>query len=615
MAKNLNSTTRDKQTKSKQQKMSTWQLLKRFFSFLEKKDQRMVIVGIFVALLSSACLIIATLLTGLVITKSLTPAIVGLEAFNVTRFAIYIAVMGVLFLSYAVAGYFQNRIFINISYKAATQMRKVAMDKLLFMPTAFYDKEMAGDLIQSLVTDISNVSNTVTKLVSQVFANLFSIIFGLFSLFFISSILALIIMVSLVSFLAVTILMIRKARPAMIATQAAFGEINAYVEEMLRNTKITQTLDNQAQAQSDFNTIAHKIYKHSFVGDFYQRIFDPWFIFASNITVIIAIILALVFKLGGVPTFGLLYKEADAGFVVALISQVFTINGTIQQVMLLFLTVQLGHASSQRVFRITDLIPPDSNQPTVPLPAGTKGEIRFQNVFFKYNENSPTYQLNDATFYAKPGQTIAIVGPTGAGKTTIISLLSKFYYYNQGSITLDGIELNQIDKHDLRDIMAVVLQDSFMFNDTILNNLKIAKPEATLEEVREVTRLVSADDFILKLKNGYDTVLENNGANLSQGERQLLAIARAVLGDKKILILDEATSNVDSNTEKIIQTALQDTIMKNKTSIVIAHRLSTIKNADLILVVEGGRIIEKGNHQELMARQGYYWNLYQTQFN
>lgn len=240
--------------------------------------------------------------------------------------------------------------------------------------------------------------------------------------------------------------------------------------------------------------------------------------------------------------------------------------------------------------------------------------MNFRNVCFRYDKNSSKYQLKNATFEALPGQIIAIVGPTGAGKTTIINLLSKFYEYEEGSIKIDGVELTKITKKNLRDLMSVVLQDSFMFNETIMDNLKVASDKITNQEVYEMASLTSAHNFIQKLEKGYDTVIENSGQSLSQGERQLLSITRALLGKKKVLILDEATSNVDSNTEQIIQKALQEELMKDRTSIVIAHRLSTIKNANLILVVDDGQIIEQGNHASLMEAKGYYFNLYENQF-
>ncbi|VEU76797.1 ABC transporter ATP-binding protein [Mycoplasmopsis columbina] len=599
---------------TKNKKITTFSILKNFFSFLEKREKWMVVLGITFAILSSISIVVASFFTGIVITQIFEPSIKEENQFNTQYFVTLTVIMSLLFILYSVFGYLQNRIFVHISLKSATKIRGMAMNKLILMPTAFYDREMTGDLISTLVNDVNNVSNGVTKLLSSLFTNIFTLLFGVISMIFISSVLAIIIVVLTLLFMSITLWWLRKVRPAMIQTQNAFGDLNGYVEEMLRNTKITQTFDAQEKAQKGFNEIAQRIYKHAFIGDFYQRIFEPWFIFVSNTIVIVAIVLALIFKNNNISTYGILYNQADTGFTVALITSIFTFTGNFQALITLVLNLQLGFASSTRVFRLLELNPPTDPVDTVKLPKDVEGMIRFDKVWFKYNPDLASYQLRDASFYAKGGQTIAIVGPTGAGKTTIINLLSKFYYYQRGSITLDGIELNKIDKHDLRDVMAVVLQDSFMFNDTVLNNLKIAKPDATLEEVREVAKMLSADDFIQKMKNGYDTMIENNGLSLSQGERQLLAIVRAILGNKKILILDEATSNVDSNTEKIIQNALQEKIMKGKTSIVIAHRLSTIKNANLILVIENGQIIEKGDHQELMALKGYYWNLYETQF-
>ncbi|MEA4115390.1 ABC transporter ATP-binding protein [Mycoplasma sp. 744] len=594
--------------------ISSLTILKRFYGFLDPASKKLLIIGIIFALFSAISTISATLLTGQIVTLVFEPVIFAQKDLNLKLFIILSTAMLLLNLAYAIFGYLQNRLFVKIAYLSAKKMRQIAMNKLLYMPIAFYDKEQTGDLISTLVNDISNSANAITRFLTQVFTNVFSIIFTFIAMCFISSTLTIIILILAVLLMSISVFMTKKARPALIGTQNAFGDLNAYLEEMLNNAKITQTFDAQEPAQIKFNNITDKIYKNAFVGDFFQRIFDPWFIFASNFIVISAILLALIFKNNNISVYGISYSTPDSGFVIALISLIYGLMGTIQVLITMVLSMQLGFASSTRVFRLVDLIIPQEETNTIKLD-NPQGLINFNNVSFKYNKNSSKYQLENASFYAKSGQTIAIVGPTGAGKTTIINLLSRFYEYDQGSITIDNIELKKINKHDLRDIMAVVLQDSFMFNDTILNNLKIAKPNATKEEFEEVIKLVAADSFIARLKNGYDTILENNGNNLSQGEKQLLAIARAILGNKKILILDEATSNVDSNTEKIIQNALQNSIMKNKTSIVIAHRLSTIRNANLILVVNAGKIIEKGTHEELMESKGYYWNLYTSQFN
>ncbi|UUM19394.1 ABC transporter ATP-binding protein [Mycoplasma sp. 1018B] len=594
--------------------ISSLAILKRFYGFLDPASKKLLIIGIIFALFSAISTISATLLTGQIVTLVFEPVIFAQKDLNLKLFIILSTAMLLLNLAYAIFGYLQNRLFVKIAYLSAKKMRQIAMNKLLYMPIAFYDEEQAGDLISTLVNDISNSANAITRFLTQVFTNVFSIIFTFIAMCFISSTLTIIILILAILLMSISVFMTKKARPALIGTQNAFGDLNAYLEEMLNNAKITQTFDAQEPAQIKFNNITDKIYKNAFVGDFFQRIFDPWFIFASNFIVISAILLALIFKNNNISVYGISYSKPDSGFVIALISLIYGLMGTIQVLITMVLSMQLGFASSTRVFRLVDLIIPEEETNTIKLD-NPQGLINFNSVSFKYNKNSFKYQLENASFYAKSGQTIAIVGPTGAGKTTIINLLSRFYEYDQGSITIDNIELKKINKHDLRDIMAVVLQDSFMFNDTILNNLKIAKPNATKEEIEEVIKLVAADSFIARLKNGYDTILENNGNNLSQGEKQLLAIARAILGNKKILILDEATSNVDSNTEKIIQNALQNSIMKNKTSIVIAHRLSTIRNANLILVVNAGKIIEKGTHEELMESKGYYWNLYTSQFN
>lgn len=595
-------------------KVSTFTLFKSIFQFLDKEDRYFAIIGMIFASLSSAATIIGTYFTGKAITHFFLPTIGNPDSFDFNAFIIYSVEIGILFLLYAVFGFLQNKIFVNLSFKTAMRMRKISMEKLLKMPISYFDKQKTGDIISTLVNDINNFSNSVSMLMTQFFSGLTSIILTLIMMTFQSVVLMIVIVLLAILLFSVTIFMLKQARPALINLQNEFGNLNAYVEEMLTNAKVTQVLDRQESAQVKFNSIAHNIYSHALKGDFWQKIFDPWFIFSSNVIVLVTIVLGLVFKTNNWNVYGIDYTKVDYGMMVALISLIFGLTGNIQTILTGLFQVQLGVASATRVLKLTNLNVPVEQTVDIDINK-IQGLIEFNNVSFKYNPDSTKYQIKNASFYAKPGQTIAIVGPTGAGKTTIINLLSKFYEYQEGQIKIDNIDLKTISKHDLRDIMAVVLQDSFLFNDTIFNNLKIAKPDATLEEVRHIAKMVSVDDIIMRMKDGYNTIVDNSDTSLSQGEKQLLAIARAILGNKKILVLDEATSNVDSNTEQIIQNTLQNVVMKNKTSIVIAHRLSTIKNANLILVVNDGEIIEKGNHRELMEAKGYYWNLYTSQFN
>lgn len=605
---------KNKKTKNKKNKATTIALLKSAFRFMGK-EKGILIWGIILAFFQSLFYTIGTGMTGLIVKEFLNSSVIDHpEKFDLTLFIITNIAIGLCFLLYGISRILQGKLFISSSFKIACRMREKAMANLLYMPISYHDKQQAGSQISTLTNDINNTAQSLVQLLNETFGNIFNILFSVAFMFIYSVTLSLIFIPISFIFISLSWLIIAKARQPYIRVINHFADLNGFVEEMLKNTKVTQTFDREPEANQKLSKIAKTIKKDAFVGDLYSKFFDPWFTIFSNFLVLIVLLVTVKFFEKKIPFLGLAGENEPYALVIGYINLLWNYTITVQVLFNVIFSVQIGVASTTRIFDLVNLTVPAPISKPVYLGNDVKGQIEFNNVSFKYDPSSEKYQLKNATFYAKPGQTIAIVGPTGAGKTTIINLLSKFYDYAAGSIKIDGIELRDIPKDDLRDKMAVVLQDSFMFNDTIWNNLRVSNPRANDKDIIEAAILTSAHNFIQKYENGYDTVIENNGANLSQGEKQLLSLTRAILGHKKILVLDEATSNVDSNTEKIIQTALQESIMKNKTSFVIAHRLSTIRNADLILVVNDGEIIEKGNHDELMQAKGYYFNMHQSQF-
>ncbi|WP_051590864.1 ABC transporter ATP-binding protein [Mycoplasmopsis felifaucium] len=597
----------------KERKVSTWTLISATFKFMGA-EKGILIWGIILSFFQAMFYTTGTAMTGFIVKDFLNNDVIGHpERFKTTLFIITNVAVACCFMLYGIFRILQGKLFITASFKVASKMREISTVKLLNMPISYHDKQQAGNQISTLTNDISNTSQSLVQLLNESFGNIFNIIFAIGFMFVYSFTLSIIVVPMSFIFLAISWLIIAGARKPYIRVINHFADMNGFVEEMLKNTKVTQTFDREPEANKKLEKIAHTIKKEAFIADLYTKVFDPWFTIFSNFLVLVILVISITFKANGVPFYGLIGGEI-AALIIGYINLLWNYTTTVQVLFNVIFSVQIGVASTTRIFTLLDLVTPSAIQNPEYLGEDTQGSIEFNNVSFRYDKDSDKYQLKNATFYAKPGQTIAIVGPTGAGKTTIINLLSKFYDYEAGSIKIDGIELNKIPKDNLREKMSVVLQDSFMFNDTIWNNLRVSNKRATDKEIIEAATLTSAHNFIQKYENGYDTVIENNGSNLSQGERQLLSLTRAILGNKKILVLDEATSNVDSNTEKIIQTALQESIMKNKTSFVIAHRLSTIRNADLILVVNDGEIIEKGTHHELMAKQGYYYNLHQSQF-
>ncbi|MBU4690029.1 ABC transporter ATP-binding protein [Mycoplasma zalophidermidis] len=580
------------------------------------KSRWLLYLGFLTTLINSIAYIAGTVITGLIVSHVFTPeAFQNPTKFNHNYFNLMVSLMSLSFLTYAVFRFVEFRIYIICGYATAKNMRKIAMDKLLKMPVSYYDKKKTGDLISTLVNDVNNISVSLSQILNQVLSNITHLVITAIMMFLYSFTISLITGVITVILFSVAAVMIHKARPRIEAVWDGFGDLNAFVEESVKNMKITKTFGRQKESTEKFKKIANHIYKNALVADLYGQIANPWFIMSTNIVVLACAVLALVFKNYNLPLWALMPHPngPDAGFIVAYVGLVFNITGALQTITNTIFASQNGIVSSERVNQLVNLEPPKELSNQVDL-TNVKGHIKFDHVWFRYNTSKDEWHLKDASFQALPGQSIALVGATGAGKTTVINLLSKFYDYEKGSITIDGIELKNITKTSLTNAMAVVLQDSFMFKDSVYNNILIGNKDASQQQVYDASDIVSAHQTILRLEKGYDTQLQDNDMLLSKGEKQLLAIARAVLGDKKILILDEATSNIDSNTEKIIQDALSNTIMKNKTSIVIAHRLSTIKNADLILYVEDGYIVEQGTHEQLLAQQGKYASLYKSQF-
>lgn len=597
--------------------VSTLKLLKSSKQFLDKKDHKWLYIGLVMSVFQSIFYAGGTGLTGLIIKLFFPEEIVANNGigFDMKGFVIANIALGLSFILYVVFRILQGKLLIAVSFKMACNMREKATTNLLFMPISYHDGQKAGEQISTLTNDINNAAMSLVQLLNDTLSNVLNILFTIIFMFVYSITLSSIVFPITMIFVGISWWIVVSARKPYIKLFNTFGELNGYVEEMLRNAKVTQSFDRQEDSKKEFKRYALKIKKDAFVADSYAKFFDAWITIFSNFLVLVLIIVALALKHKNINFLGVVNGNAEpAALIIGYVGLLFNFTTTIQIIFNIILFVQIGVASTTRISKLVNLTPPAPIDDPIYLDENTKGHIEFTNVSFKYTEDSPKYQLKNATFTALPGQTIAIVGPTGAGKTTIINILSKFYDYNAGSIKIDGIELDRIPKENLRDTMAVVLQDSFMFNDTVYNNLKVANPKATRQDVLEAATITGAHTFIMRYENGYETMIENNGENLSLGERQLLSITRAILGNKKILVLDEATSNVDSNTEKIIQEALSETILKGKTSFVIAHRLSTIRNADVILVLKDGEIIEKGNHDELMNQKGYYYSLHDVQF-
>ncbi|AWX69587.1 ABC transporter ATP-binding protein [[Mycoplasma] anseris] len=522
--------------------------------------------------------------------------------------------LGLLALSYflqQVINLLSNNLSVKAGIIGAQIMRTQAYKAIMKMPISFFEASNSGELMSILSNDIDNVLNGLAGCLSPIFTTGFVVATSLTFMLYYSPYLTLITLVFLPIFYAVIALLMLKAVPHFQKQQNRIASLNGYIEEHLAALHLIKAYNQVEEIHKEFKIKNTKLFKSSFKASLYSGIIYPY---ANAITMILQAIVGIigaVFTLKGIDTgtgnkftFGILISFLT--YIRIMTNQIIRFFENIAQ-------MQMASVSASRVIRIINL-KPEVDQSTLAEIAEVKGDVEFKNVDFSYIPNSDKLQLRNASFKAKRGQVFAIVGPTGAGKTTIINLLTKFYLPNAGEVLIDNRKSTEINEASWRNQISIVLQDTFLFKTTIMENLRYANLEASDEEIKTAAKLSKADDFIRLLEHGYDEIVEEGGANFSQGERQLLAITRAIIANKNILILDEATSNVDTRTERNIQEAMLN-LMKGKTSFVIAHRLSTIVNADQILVIKDGQIIEQGNHKELLALKGFYEKLYHSAFD
>ena len=450
--------------------------------------------------------------------------------------------------------------------------------------------------------DVDTISSTLQQNVTQAVTSVVTLFGILGMMILISPIITLATLITIPLSILLTKNIARASQKYFASQAKSLGEINGHIEETFSGHSTVKAYGNESKAIEDFEKINSQLYEHGWKSQFISGIIMPLMQLINSIGYIIVAVTGGIFViLGTLPI----------GDVQAFIQYSRQFNQPIMQLAEIMNTFQSTIASAERVFELIDEIEEEKDPETSSLPETKKAEVRFEDVNFGYTIDKPL--MEGLSLEACCGQTVAIVGPTGAGKTTLVNLLMRFYEIDGGRITIDGVSTKDMTRHELRAKFGMVLQDAWLFNGTIWNNIAYGREGATSEEIVEAARLAQADHFIRTLPQGYDTVLNEEVSNISQGQKQLLTIARAILANPAILILDEATSSVDTRTEILIQKGM-DQLMKGRTSFVIAHRLSTIKNADVILVMDEGRIIEKGNHQELLAKEGFYAQLYNSQF-
>jgi len=512
-----------------------------------------------------------------------------------------VLLVGIYFAS-AVFGYVVEWIMSGITQKVTYKLRKEIFAKISKLPLKYFDTNSYGDVLSRMTNDVDTISQTLSRGIVQVITSITMIIGILIMMFSINSILTIIALVILpVSALLVSFI-VKKSQKLFVAHQEYLGEINGHIEEMYGGHVIVKAFNGENESVEKFNVINEKLYNSAWKSQFLAGLLLPIMNVISNGGYVAIAVLGGKFAIEG---------RINIGDIQAFMQYMNQFTQPIAQTANISNIFQSMAASAERVFEFLNEPEEKESAKEFKEIKNVKGDIKFENVKFGYNLDRVIIKGFSADI--KAGQKVAIVGPTGAGKTTMVNLLMRFYDINSGSIKIDGIDIKDIRREDVRKLFGMVLQDTWLFNGTIKENIAYAKPDATEDEIIEAAKSAYADHFIRTLPEGYDTAINEEADNISQGEKQLLTIARAMLANPPMLILDEATSSVDTRTELLIQKAM-DKLTEGRTTFVIAHRLSTIKNADLILVMDHGNIVEKGKHEELLKKEGFYASLYNSQF-
>ncbi|WP_050608201.1 ABC transporter ATP-binding protein [Clostridium niameyense] len=522
---------------------------------------------------------------------------------NFTKLTNYILLLLGFYILSSCFLYLQQYIMASVAQNTVKNMRKDINDKLNKLPIKYFDSNSKGDILSRTTNDIDNISGTLQQSLTQIINAIITMIGIIIMMLTISPMLTLICILTIPLCIIATRPIIKKSQSFFTSQQKELGELNGHIEEIYTGHTVIKAFNRDKKAIEEFDEINNKLYESSWKAQFMSGLIMPLMNFINNIAyVIIAVV-------GGILV---TKRKLSVGYIQTFIqySRQFTQN--VNQTANIANILQSTMASAERVFEILDkeeVIKDPDNPIELNYP---NGNVEFKNVKFGYNKEN--LLMKDMNVSARKGETVAIVGPTGAGKTTLINLLMRFYEINDGEIMFDGINIKNFSRKYLRSMFGMVLQDTWLFNGSIKDNIAYGKENATFEEVVEAAKTAHADYFIRTLPDGYDTVLNEEASNISQGQKQLLTIARAILANPKVLILDEATSSVDTRTEAYIQNAMTK-LMEGRTNFVIAHRLSTIKNADLILVMNHGDVIEQGTHDELMNKNGFYADLYNSQFS
>ena len=513
-----------------------------------------------------------------------------------------LTILASLYIISSIFSFIQTFITSDISQKVSYNLRKSISEKINKLPLNYYDRKTNGEVLSRVTNDIDAISQNLNQILSQMITSATTLIGVLIMMLSISVTMTLVSLIVIPLSLVMIMLVVKKSQKHFRAQQEYLGHTNGHIEEMYSGHNIMKAFNGEEKAIEEFDKLSDTLYNSAWKSQFLSGMMMPIMTFIGNLGYVIVAIM------GG---FLAIRNKIQVGDILAFIQYVRSFMQPIAQTAQIANVMQQTAAAAERVFEfleeeevVEDVKNPISTE-------GIEGAVEFDHVRFGYNEDKII--INDFSIKVKPGQKIAIVGPTGAGKTTIVKLLMRFYELNGGKILIDGHDYRDFTRNDLRKIFGMVLQDTWLFNGSIMENIRYGRLDASDEEVIEAAKLAHAHHFIKTLADGYNMEINEEADNISQGQKQLLTIARAILSDPKILILDEATSSVDTRTEVLIQQAMEN-LMEGRTSFIIAHRLSTIKNADVILVMKDGDIVEQGTHEELLKSKGFYSELYNSQF-
>ena len=559
--------------------------------------------------IGAVCLTILT-----VILNVLMPVVTGLpatellknvsakEAINFPYIFKVLAVVGLIAIAYTIAQYLSAVLITKVVQRSMKDLRTDIAAKLNRLPVSYFDTHQQGDILSRVTNDVDSVSNALQQSFLAIVSAILSLVLVLSAMFTLNYKMALVGVIMIPVALIISRVIVSLSQKYFKAQQDALGELNSFVTEHMTGFSVLKLFGREEATVTDFQKVSHKLSAYGFKSAFISGIMMPLVQLSGYLAYIVVAVTGSFFVIAGTLTVGNLQ---------AFIQYIWQLNQPMGQMTQLSGVLQGAAAATERIFNLLDEKEELVNDVDQALPSEIAGHVQFDHVAFSYDPQNPL--IKDLSFEVLPGQTVAIVGPTGAGKTTLINLLMRFYDVDQGSIKIDGIDTQRLNRSDVRSLFGMVLQDAWLYHDTIGENIRFGKLDATEYEVVDAAKTANVHHFIKTMPGGYDMAIDQEAGNVSLGQKQLLTIARAVISDPKILILDEATSSVDTRLEGLIQKAMTR-VMKGRTSFVIAHRLSTIRDADLILVMNQGEIIEQGTHTSLLAAGGFYEKLYHSQF-